>query len=102
MGKLQYQVTSFSRFIRSSSSNPKETRAALRKYALTDGPVDYISPIYFFESVLWRQLMNELFENPFQPFGKISRMINETWCAIFGEGRRINNGSALPLTNAVF
>jgi hypothetical protein len=89
--KLQYQVTSFSRYLRGSRSlNSEKIRGALEGLALTDGNTKDVRLTYFLESVLWTQVMAELFVNPFQPFGEKSRIIMDAWCAIFGTGKLVN------------
>jgi hypothetical protein len=79
--ELQYQITSYSRFLRSSHLD--ETRAELGDYNTLSIPADNISTNYFFESFLWKQLMLELFEHPFKAFGRDGDTINETWRLIF-------------------
>lgn len=87
MVELQYQITSYSRFLRSSKANSKETRAALGDDNTLTIPADNISGTYFFESFLWKQLILELFSHPFKAFGWDGNTINETWCLIFDRGR---------------
>jgi hypothetical protein len=87
MVELQYQITSYSRFLRSSRANSDETRAALGDDNTLTTPADNIKPAYFFESFLWKQLILELFSHPFQAFGRNGESNNETWCLIFDRGK---------------
>ncbi len=87
MVELQYQITSYSRFLRSSRANVEETRSALGDGNTLTIPADNISATYFFESFLWKQLILELFEHPFKAFGWNGDKINETWCLIFDRGK---------------
>jgi hypothetical protein len=87
MVELQYLITSYSRFLRSSRANSDETRAALGDENTLTIPADNISAAYFFESFLWKQLILELFQHPFKAFVWNGDTINETWCLIFDRGR---------------
>lgn len=100
MVELQYQITSFSRHLRSSKANSDGTRTSLGDDATLTVPMGNISAIYFFESFLWKQLIVELFDHPFKAFGSDGEKIRETWCLIFDRGKLpLNQGACLLLTS---
>lgn len=87
MTELQYQIMNYSRSLRSSQANSKETKSALGDTNTLTRPNSQIRSNYFFESILWKQLILQLFEHPFKAFGGKGEMINETWCLIFDTGK---------------
>jgi hypothetical protein len=89
MMKLQSQVTSASKSL-SGSSTMEKSRRNLEKQTLTDDKADGVNLKNLLESVIWKQLMTELFEHPFQPFGDNSTEIKEAWCMIFRKGKCVD------------
>jgi hypothetical protein len=70
--------------------NFEKIRGGLEGQALTYGNTKDVSLKHLLESVLWNQIMIELFQHPFQPFGENSQLIRDAWCAIFGTGKWVN------------